>query len=240
MRQIVAAVEAHDEYFRQKADAVGRLGASAIQKVVAPFRMLAHGVSADFLDDSVRMGESTIIESFKHFVKAVVNIFSEEYLRAPNAQDTARLLAINKERGFPGMLGSIDCMHWRWEKCPVAWQGVYTGHKNGPTLILEAVASQDLWIWHAFFGLPGSFNDINVLRRSPLFDRVVSGTAPQVEYMVNGNKYTMGYYLADGIYPAWAPLVKAFRNPQGNKKVHFTTMQESYRKDVEQAFGVLQ
>jgi len=238
--RIVAAVEAHDEYFRQKADAVGRLGASAIQKVVAPFLMLAHGVSADFLDDSVRMGESTIIESFKHFVKAVVNIFSEEYLRAPNAQDTARLLAINKERGFPGMLGSIDCMHWRWEKCPVAWQGVYTGHKNGPTLILEAVASQDLWIWHAFFGLPGSFNDINVLRRSPLFDRVVSGTAPQVEYMVNGNKYTMGYYLADGIYPAWAPLVKAFRNPQGNKKVHFTTMQESYRKDVERAFGVLQ
>jgi len=80
--RIVAAVEAHDEYFRQ-ADAVGRLGASAIQKVFAPFRMLAHGVSADFLDDSVRMGESTIIESFKHFVKVVVNIFSEEYLRAP-------------------------------------------------------------------------------------------------------------------------------------------------------------
>jgi len=81
--RIVAAVEAHDEYFRQKADAVGRLGASAIQKVVAPFLMLAHGVSADFLDDSVRMGESTIIESFKHFVKAVVNIFSERIPKGP-------------------------------------------------------------------------------------------------------------------------------------------------------------
>ncbi|CAN6306492.1 unnamed protein product [Urochloa humidicola] len=111
--RIVAAVEAHDEYFRQKADAMGRLGASAIQKVVAAFRMLAHGVSADFLDDSVRMGESTIIESLKRFVKAIVGIFSEEYLRVPNTQDTARLLSINKERGFPGMLGSIDCMHWR-------------------------------------------------------------------------------------------------------------------------------
>ncbi|CAN6223337.1 unnamed protein product [Urochloa humidicola] len=96
--RIVAAVEAHDDYFQQKADAMGRLGASAIQKVVAAFGMLAHGVSADFLDDSVRMGESTIIESLKRFVKAVVDIFSEEYLRAPNAQDTARLLAINKER----------------------------------------------------------------------------------------------------------------------------------------------
>jgi hypothetical protein len=66
-------------------------------------------------------------------------------------------------------------------------------------MILEAVASQDLWIWHSFFGLLGFLNDINVLQRSPLFQRLTSRTSP-VEYFVNGNKYTMGYYLADGIY----------------------------------------
>ena len=238
--RIVAAIEAHDDYFRQKPDAVGSLGASALQKVVAAFRMLAYGIPADFLDDSVRLGESTIIECLKRFVKAVVEVFGEEYLRAPNAQDISRLLAINNARGFPGMLGSIDCMHLKWEMCPTAWRGAYAGHKDGPTMILEAVASQDLWIWHAFFGLPGSLNDINVLRRSPLFQSLTSGTAPQVEYMVNGNKYTMGYYLADGIYPAWATFVKAFQSPQGNKKIHFTAVQEAVRKDVERAFGVLQ
>jgi hypothetical protein len=67
------------------------------------------------------------------------------------------------------MLGSIDRMHWRWDKCPTAWRGAYTRHKDGPTIILEVVASQDLWIWHAFFGLPGSLDDINVLNRSSLF-----------------------------------------------------------------------
>jgi hypothetical protein len=36
-------------------------------------------------------------------------------------------------------------------------------------MILEAIASQDLYIWHAFFGLPDSMNDINVLNRSSLF-----------------------------------------------------------------------
>jgi len=58
--------------------------------------------------------------------------------------------------------------------------------------------------------------------------------------MVNGNKYTMGYYLADGIYPSWVTFVKSYSNPQGNKKVHFTKAQEAERKDVERDFGVLQ
>jgi hypothetical protein len=117
--RIVDEVESHDDYFHQKPDAIGTLGASPIQKVVATVRMLAYDISADFLDEYVRMGESTIIECLKHFVKAVVDVFGEEYLRAPNAQNTARLLAINSARGFPGMLGSVDCMHWKWDKCPV-------------------------------------------------------------------------------------------------------------------------
>jgi hypothetical protein len=57
---------------------------------------------------------------------------------------------------------------------------------------------------------------------------------------VNGNRYTMGYYLVDGIYPSLAMFVKAFQCPQGNKKVHFTRAQEALRKDVERIFEVLQ
>jgi hypothetical protein len=122
----VAVVESYDEYFHQKPNAIGVLGASPIQKVVGAFRMLTYGVSADFFDDYVTMGESTIIESLNHFVKAIIVFFGDKYLRAPNAQDTARLMAMNNARGFLGMLGSIDCMHWRWDKCPTAWREAYT------------------------------------------------------------------------------------------------------------------
>jgi hypothetical protein len=38
-----------------------------------------------------------------------------------------------------------------------------SNHKGGCSVVLEAVADQDLWIWHAFFGMAGSHNDINVL-----------------------------------------------------------------------------
>jgi hypothetical protein len=131
-------------------------------------------------------------------------------------------------------------MHWKWKNCPTAYQGTYCGHVKEPTIILEAVASHDLWIWHAFFGLPGSLNDINVLHRSHLFDRLVEGKAPAVNYTINGHKYDMGYYLADGIYPNWSAFVKSIKAPANEKDQNFTAAQESLRKDVERAFGVLQ
>jgi hypothetical protein len=99
------------------------------------------------------------------------------------------------------MLGSIDCMHWKWKNCPASWQGMYTGHFHKPTIILEAVASYDLWIWHAFFGLPGSHNDINVLKTSFIFSDLAEGRTPPIHYTINSHDYTMGYYLTDGIYP---------------------------------------
>ena len=50
----------------------------------------------------------------------------------------------------------------------------------------------------------------------------------------------MGYYLADGIYPKWSTIVQTISDPQGPKKKLFAARQESCRKDVERAFGVLQ
>ena len=148
---------------------------------------------------------------------------------------------MGESRGFPGMLGSIDCMHWEWKNCPVAWKGqFFRGDHGKPTIMLEAVASQDLWISHAFFGVAGSNNDINVLNQSNVFNDILEGRAASVQYTINGTPYNMGYYLADGIYPEWATFVKNISMPQGEKRKLFAQHQESARKDVEQAFGVLQ
>ena len=97
----------------------------------------------------------------------------------------ARLLQIGNKRGFPGMLGSLDFMHWTWKNCPTAYHGQYVGKEKEPAIILEAIASYDTWIWHAFFGLPGTLNDINVLDQSPVFQRIQDGTIPHVKYTVN-------------------------------------------------------
>jgi hypothetical protein len=131
-------------------------------------------------------------------------------------------------------------MHWEWERCPTAWQESYRGHFKKTTLILEAIASHDLWIWHTFFGLPSSCNDINVLHRSPIFDSIATGDVPPVTYVVNDTQYDMPYYLCDGIYPPWATLISGVPAAVSNKQRLFTMKQAEYRKDVERCFGVLQ
>jgi hypothetical protein len=67
------------------------------------------------------------------------------------------------------------------------------------------------------FCLPRSLNGINVLHRSPLFTNLSNKEAPEVNYNINVHDYTMGYYLADGIYPSWAALVKTISAPCENK-----------------------
>jgi hypothetical protein len=50
-----------------------------------------------------------------------------------------------------------------------------------------------------FVGIVGSRSGINLLQRSPLFAKHVQGHTPPCNYEINGNSYTMGYYLAPGI-----------------------------------------
>ncbi|GJZ05353.1 ALP1-like protein [Tanacetum coccineum] len=96
-------------------------------------------------------------------------------------------------------------------------------------------------IWHAFFGVSGMNNDVNVLRQSPLFNDLKARKASDIPFVANNMTYKRGYYLTDRIYPQWHVLIKSIKNPGANdhKRILYKTKHEAARKDVEQAFGVL-
>jgi hypothetical protein len=237
---ILERVVHHDSYFIQKPDALGVLGLSPYQKITAVFRVLCNGVSADSVDEYVRIGESTTLVCVRRFCEAIIEIFSQDALRLPNEGDLQKIFEENSRRGWPGLIGSLDCCHWTWKNCPYSLQGQFQNRKGTRSVILEIVAGPNLRIWYYHFGLPGSLNDINVLQRSPLLVNFLKGLAPNAAFTINGREHKGAYFLVDGIYPAWSIFVKSFSAPQSAKSKHFSRMQEGTRKDVEKAFGVLQ
>nr|GEY99421.1 retrovirus-related Pol polyprotein from transposon TNT 1-94 [Tanacetum cinerariifolium]GEZ28505.1 retrovirus-related Pol polyprotein from transposon TNT 1-94 [Tanacetum cinerariifolium] len=136
-----------------------------------------------------------------------------EYLRKPMVKDVVKLYRNHEEKHeFSRMLGSLD-----------------------------SVASQDLWIWHVFFGVVESNNDINVLHQSPLFNDLKTGRAPKIPLVANDVTYPWGYYLVDRVYLELTTLVKTILKPADDeyKQIRYKQMQKLARKDVERAFGVL-
>eukprot|EP00171_Calliarthron_tuberculosum_P003341 IDg3341t1 len=113
------------------------------------------------------------------------------------------------------MLGSIDCCKWKWKNCATALHGQYEGKEAVPAVTLEAIADDTLWIWHSFFGMPGSANDIN---SDDLFR-----TSLRMGYTQNGHSSS-----------------KTVSHQTTPKEVLLANHQEACRKDVERAFGVLQ
>ncbi|XP_047978936.1 uncharacterized protein LOC125220844 [Salvia hispanica] len=158
--------------------------------------------TTDSFNEYLHVGESTGKLCLMNFCKGVRAAFTDEFLKKPSTADCQFLLQLHEQvHGFPGMLGSVDCMHWQWKNCHVAWRGSYTsGHKGThPTFILEVVADYRLWIWHAYFRVPGSNTDVNVLNNSNLFSEVLNGKASAINFIANNRQYKMGQFSSSKI-----------------------------------------
>ncbi|XP_042029904.1 uncharacterized protein LOC121776805 [Salvia splendens] len=167
------------------------------------------------------MGETTSRQVLRQFCRSIHEIFGLEYLRKTSTNECQRLIDMHgRVHSFPLMMGSIDYMHWDWRNRHVALNGQFTSGFKGkhPSMILEAIANYLFRIWHAYFGVVGSNNDINVLQSSHLFNNECRGEGPEVKFVANDMKYNRAYYLADDIYPRWPVFIKTIRQPVGPKK----------------------
>uniref|UniRef100_J3LR19 DAD domain-containing protein n=1 Tax=Oryza brachyantha TaxID=4533 RepID=J3LR19_ORYBR len=90
--RIVSALSEWSPYFTNRVDATGRAGHSPLQKCTAAIRMLAYGTPADQLDEVLKIGPSTSLECLGKFAKGVIEIFGDEYLRAPRIDELESML----------------------------------------------------------------------------------------------------------------------------------------------------
>lgn len=77
------------------------------------------------------------------------------------------------------MFASLECMHYEWKNCLLMWQGTSQVRDDENFILLEAIADQSLWIWHAIFDLHGRSTNVNVLDHSRLVTNFLEGGSPR-------------------------------------------------------------
>nr|GEV39781.1 hypothetical protein [Tanacetum cinerariifolium] len=152
-----------EEYFRriQCYDAVGRKSIGPILKCTYAIRQLAYDTEPDAFDEYLQIVERFSRQCLENFTKCIHVLYIEKFLRKPISSDIQNSYELHEEKhGLPGMLRSIDCMHWEWRNCPKFLHGV-----------------------------PRANNDLNVLYGFPLFDDELVDKAPECPFVVNGHTY---------------------------------------------------
>ena len=217
-------------------------------RLLLPLKCLAFGVPCHTFQDYFQMSKAFARDCCFNFDSFIELKYADEYLRLPTAEDMRGINQLHKKKhGVDGMFGSLDCMHTYWKNCPKAWAGSYKGKKGGPSIVLEGLCDYNLWFWHASYGYPGTLNDLNILALSPLLVSLVDGSFAELEKLAKVvpfqlllEEFEKMFILVDGIYPPYSRFVKGYPVTVSPDERSFTKWQESTRKDIERAFGVLQ
>jgi len=227
-------------YWRRTVNATGHRQSHAIQKVAAALRVLADGEPFDRSDEYGRRSRSTIGEAAQRLTVFIINKWEPTYLKPPTDEELEHILTRNAARGMPGCIGSIDCTHWQWAKCPKALGGQYLDRKGKRSIVIETVCDEDLYIWNLFVGCPGAYKDKNVLACSPLMLGVNAGVWPPrtYSYTLNGRSRRFLHSAADAGYLRYALFALPHPKPDTPRLVVYNRLQEAVRKDAERLYAV--
>ncbi len=103
--------------------------------------MFAYGQAINACNEYCKVRKSTTFECLRHFVKKIREVFELEFLNKPTQVDLEKQLRMNVKIGWPGMLVSLDCTHYRWKSCPVVLQGSFIDKDKNKSIILEAIVN---------------------------------------------------------------------------------------------------
>jgi hypothetical protein len=96
-------------------------------KCLIGLRILGRGHSADDNWDGCGVAESTCNAIFHEFIRGMVTHFFEDTVKPHTGDRLAEVVATYARLGYPGAVGSIDCTHILWGKCPVKMTNLCKG-----------------------------------------------------------------------------------------------------------------
>jgi hypothetical protein len=97
-----AVLQQDPDFFEQRPDATGRLGASTDQKMCVSLRMMCYGATEDQLVEVLGISESLIKECLPRYCDGSIESLGGMYMREPTAEELIKTEARCAELGFLG------------------------------------------------------------------------------------------------------------------------------------------
>ena len=263
-QKMLAKLEEHPD-FVSSPDAIGRQPAPLYLKVLACLRVLGRGECFDTCEELSEIVAPTLTEFFHRFIDWLHSQYDIWVRMLSTEVEIQRVLKQYATLGYPGCLGSIDCCHVHWDRCPADQTNENTGKEGYPSRSFEvrvpchlcsAMSSTDYVcaqlvcdhtgkILASTVGFCGSWNDktivkfdgaVYALRSSPRYNRR--------KFQVYGADKSLRdleglYFICDGGYHHWLELICPWRHCNLEAVIRWSKRLESVRKDVECCFGKL-
>jgi hypothetical protein len=100
-------------------DAFGRPIATIHVKILIVFRLLGTGGDFSTVYDGTKVDEQTARKFFHRFNQVFVRSLYGDWVHPPSSKEQVdEALTIYKRLGLPGAIGSTDCFHLFWDRCP--------------------------------------------------------------------------------------------------------------------------
>lgn len=167
-------------------DCTGTEGVPLELKILGALRMSAKGCSFDAIAELSGMSISTMHTFYHVFWDRFVSNFRDSWIFYPvDKIAAADNLAVYAKLGFPGAIGSVDCTHIYWGRCPAFFQNAYSGKEKKATIAYEVTVNHSGRCLHISPGHPGSRNDKTIVKTDKLvMDLKDKKILQDVEYLI--------------------------------------------------------
>ena len=113
----IVALTRENNWFTERGDSSGRRGAPLELKILGVLRVLGRGYCFDGIEELSFISAECNRTFFHSFCSLFSKKYFEVYCNPPVADaEISRTLSVYDRLGFPGRIGSTDCVHIRWEK----------------------------------------------------------------------------------------------------------------------------
>jgi len=97
-------------------------------KIMIALRVLGRDECNDSIAEYLNIGDSTVGPIVKQFISGCVKYLYPKYVYIPENEELDQIRLVYEKLGLPGCIGSMDCTHILWHRCPKVLRNNCTGN----------------------------------------------------------------------------------------------------------------